>query len=40
MLFNIIHFGIADVIDILLVSIIIYQLYKLLKGTAAIRILW
>lgn len=40
MLFNIIHFGIADVIDILLVSTIIYQLYKLLKGTAAIRILW
>lgn len=40
MTLNFIHFGIADIIDILMVSIIIYQLYKLLKGTAAIRILW
>ncbi|MDD4395866.1 MAG: diadenylate cyclase CdaA [Bacteroidales bacterium] len=40
MLFNIVHFGVTDAIDILLVSIIIYQLYKLLRGTAAVRILW
>lgn len=33
-----IHFGVADIIDILLFSIILYQLYKLLKGTTAIRI--
>lgn len=33
-----IHFGVVDVIDILLFAVILYQLYKLLKGTAAIRI--
>ena len=35
-----IHFGIADIVDILLFAIILYQLYKLLKGTAALRIVW
>lgn len=33
-----IHFGIVDVIDILLFAVLLYQLYKLLRGTAAIRI--
>ena len=31
--------GILDVIDITLVAILIYQLYKLVKGTVAINIL-
>ena len=35
-----IHFGIADIVDILLFAIILYQLYRLLKGTAALRIVW
>ncbi len=35
-----IHFGIADIVDILLFAIVLYQLYRLLKGTAAIRIVW
>lgn len=34
-----IHIGWLDVLDILLVSVIIYQLYKLVKGTVAINIL-
>lgn len=33
-------FGIADAIDIILFSILLYELFKLLKGTAAIRIFW
>ena len=33
-------FRIADAIDIFLFSLILYQLYKLLRGTAAIRIFW
>ena len=33
-------FGIADVVDILLVALILLELYRLLKGTAALRILW
>lgn len=33
-------FGIADVIDILIFAVILYQLFKLLRGTAAIRIFW
>lgn len=33
-------FGITDFIDILLFAIILYQLYKFFKGTAAVRIFW
>lgn len=33
-----ITFGIADAIDILLVSIMLYQLYKMVKGTAAVNV--
>lgn len=31
-------FGITDVVDILLVAIILYQLYKMVKGTAAVNV--
>lgn len=33
-----ISFGIADAVDILLVAIILYQLYKIVKGTSATNI--
>ena len=33
-----ISFGIADVVDILLVAIMLYQLYKMVKGTAAVNV--
>jgi len=36
---NIFDFNILDLIDIVLVSVLIYQIYKLVKGTAAIKIL-
>jgi len=32
-------FGITDAIDVLLVAIMLYQLYKMVKGTAAVNIL-
>lgn len=35
-----ITFGVADCIDILLFAIILYYVYKLLRGTAAVRIFW
>ncbi|MBO4645666.1 MAG: diadenylate cyclase CdaA [Bacteroidales bacterium] len=35
-----ITFGITDLIDILLFALLLYQVYKLLRGTAAIRIFW
>ena len=31
-------FGITDAIDILLVAIMLYQLYKMVKGTAAVNV--
>ena len=37
---NFINISIADVLDILLVATLIYQLYKLLKNTAAMRIVF
>jgi len=37
-MFGFIHIRLIDIIDILLVAILIYQIYKLMKGTAAIRI--
>jgi uncharacterized protein (TIGR00159 family) len=33
-----IYFGLTDAIDILLVAFILYQLYKMVKGTAAINV--
>jgi diadenylate cyclase len=33
-----IAFGIADAVDIFLVSIMLYQLYKMVKGTAAVNV--
>ncbi|MDR2585491.1 MAG: diadenylate cyclase CdaA [Prevotellaceae bacterium] len=33
-----IHFGVIDVIDILLVGLIIYQAFKIIRGTAAMSI--
>ena len=33
-----ISFGITDVVDILLVAIMLYQLYKMVKGTAAVNV--
>ncbi len=38
MLFTFIHIRLLDVLDILLVAFLLYQLYVLIKGTAAIRI--
>ncbi len=34
-----ITFGITDAVDILLVAIMLYQLYKMVKGTAAVNVL-
>jgi uncharacterized protein (TIGR00159 family) len=39
-MFGFIHIAITDVLDITLVAILIYQLYKLIKGTAAMRIVF
>ncbi|MDR3184346.1 MAG: diadenylate cyclase CdaA [Prevotellaceae bacterium] len=39
-MFDFIHITIADILDILLVAILVYQLYKLLKNTAAMRIVF
>jgi uncharacterized protein (TIGR00159 family) len=39
-MFNFIHFRITDLIDILLVAFILYELYCLLKGTTALKIFW
>ena len=36
--FDTIDFNILDIIDILLVAILLFQLYKLIKGTVAIKI--
>ncbi|MCQ2286996.1 MAG: diadenylate cyclase CdaA [Bacteroidales bacterium] len=33
-------FGIADLVDILLVALLLLEFYRLLKGTAAMRIVW
>lgn len=35
-----IKFGLPDIIDIILVAIILFELYHLLKGTSAIKIVW
>ena len=40
LMFNFIQFRITDLIDILLVAFILYELYYLLKGTTALKIFW
>jgi len=35
-----INFQITDVIDILIVAVLLYELYKLTKGTAAVKLFW
>jgi uncharacterized protein (TIGR00159 family) len=37
--FSFIHIGIVDVLDIFLVAVLLFMLYKMLKGTVAINIL-
>ncbi len=39
-IFNIIDFRIVDVLDILIVAILLFELYKLTKGTAAVKLFW
>jgi uncharacterized protein (TIGR00159 family) len=39
-MFDFIHITITDILDILLVATLVYQLYKLLKNTAAMRIVF
>ncbi len=34
------HIGWADVVDVLLVAFIIYEIYKLMRGTNVMRIFW
>ncbi|MDR1346765.1 MAG: diadenylate cyclase CdaA [Bacteroidales bacterium] len=38
--FNFLKFGLIDLIDIIVVAILLYQFYRLLRGTAAVRIFW
>ena len=33
------NFGVLDALDIIIAAFLLYQIYRLLKGTAAIRIL-
>ncbi|MDR3046954.1 MAG: diadenylate cyclase CdaA [Bacteroidales bacterium] len=40
LMFEFLHFRVADFIDILLVAVILYELYSLLKGTTALKIFW
>lgn len=37
---NILHIGINDILDILLVAILLYVLYNLIKGTSAVKVFW
>jgi uncharacterized protein (TIGR00159 family) len=39
-MFSFINITVADILDVLLVAVLIYQLYKLLKGTSAMRIVF
>lgn len=39
-IFNFIDFRIVDVLDILIVAVLLFELYKLTKGTAAVKIFW
>ncbi len=37
-MFDFIHIGISDILDIIVVAVLFYQFYKLIRGTAAISI--
>jgi uncharacterized protein (TIGR00159 family) len=39
-MFDFIHITVADVLDVLMMSMLVYQLYKLIRGTAAMRIVF
>ena len=39
-IFNFIDFRIVDVLDILIVAVLLFELYQLTKGTAAVKIFW
>jgi uncharacterized protein (TIGR00159 family) len=39
-IFNFVSFRIVDVLDILIVAVLLFELYKLTKGTAAVKIFW
>ena len=38
--FSFVSFRIVDVLDILIVAVLLFELYKLTKGTAAVKIFW
>lgn len=38
--FNFLDFRIVDVLDILIVAILLFELYKITKGTAAVKLFW
>jgi uncharacterized protein (TIGR00159 family) len=38
--FSFLKFGLTDLIDIIIVAILLYQFYRLLRGTSAMRIFW
>lgn len=37
---HILHIGISDALDILLVAVLLYVLYNLIKGTTAVKVFW
>jgi len=37
-IFNDLNFGVVDFIDVILVALLLYYVYKLVKGTVAINI--
>ncbi|MBQ6155333.1 MAG: diadenylate cyclase CdaA [Bacteroidales bacterium] len=39
-IFDFVSFRIVDVLDILIVTILLFELYRLTKGTAAVKIFW
>ena len=39
-IFDFVSFRIVDVLDILIVTVLLFELYKLTKGTAAVKIFW
>ena len=39
-IFDFVSFRIVDVLDILIVAVLLFELYKLTKGTAAVKIFW
>lgn len=39
-IFDFVSFRIVDVLDILIVAVLLFELYKLTRGTAAVKIFW